>query len=53
MFAMSVNTAARPLAWRFGPRAALFLLAGTSPHRRRALPAGRLASPSDAPNCRI
>jgi hypothetical protein len=50
---ISVNSAARPLVWRFGPLAALLLLAGTSPLRRRALPAARLASPSGAPNCRF
>jgi len=48
-----VNTAARSLVWRFGPLAVLLLLAGTSPQRRRALPATRLASPSTAPNYRF
>jgi len=49
----SMSNAARPLVWRFDPLAALLRLVGMSPLRRHALPAGRLASPSDAPNCRI
>jgi len=48
-----VNTAARPLVWRFGPLAALLLLAGRSPQRRRALPATCFASPSGMLNCRF
>jgi hypothetical protein len=48
-----VNSAARPLVWRFGPLAALLRLVGMSPLRCRALPAARLASPSGAPNCRF
>jgi hypothetical protein len=52
-FTTSLSTAARPLVWRFGPLAALLLLVGSSPLRRRALPATRLASPSGSPNYRI
>ncbi|WP_394509539.1 hypothetical protein [Roseateles sp. DXS20W] len=52
-FTTSVNNAARPLVWRFAPLAALLLLVGWSPLRRRALPSARLASPSGAPHCRI
>jgi len=53
VFTTSMKNAAHPLGWRFGLLAALPLLVGTSPLRRRALPADRLASPSGAPNCRI
>jgi hypothetical protein len=52
-FTTSVNSAASPLAWRFGLLAALLLLVGSSPLRRRALPAGRFAMPSGLLNCRI
>jgi len=52
-FTTSVISAARPLVWRFGPLAALLLLVGMSPLRRRALPATRLARPSGASNYRI
>lgn len=51
-FVTSVNSAARSLVWRFDPLAALLLLVGASPLRRRALPSGRLASPSTVPNYR-
>ena len=43
---MHAVCAARPLAWRFGPLAALLILVGRSPLRLRALPATRLAMPS-------
>jgi hypothetical protein len=52
-FTTSVTNAARPLVWRFDPLAALLLLVGKSPLRRRALPSTRFSSPSGAPNCRI
>ncbi|MFG6463173.1 hypothetical protein ACG04Q_16500 [Roseateles sp. DXS20W] len=51
--ATSVSSAAGPLARRFGPLAALLLLVGMSPRRRRALPAARLGAPSGLPNCRF
>jgi len=53
MFITLMSGAARPLARRFGPLAALLLLVGTSPLRRRALPAARLDAPSGLPNCRF
>ena len=52
-FTTSVASAARPLFRRSEPLAALLLLVGMSPLRRRALPAARLARPSGAPNHRI
>jgi hypothetical protein len=48
-----MTSAARPPVWRFDPLAALLRLVGASPLRCRALPPGRLASPSAVPNCRI
>jgi hypothetical protein len=53
MFTTSVSSAASPLARRFGPLAALLLLVGMSPLRRRALPAARLGAPSGLPNYRF
>lgn len=52
-FTTPTDTAAHPLVCRYGPPAVLLLLAGTSPQRRRALPAARLDSPSGAPNYRF
>lgn len=46
----AATSAAHPLVWRFVPLAALLLLVGTRPLRRRALPATRPARPSGAPN---
>ncbi|MCY4753874.1 hypothetical protein [Pelomonas aquatica] len=53
MFTTSVSSAAGPLARRFGLLAALLLLVGMSPLRRRALPAARLGVPSGLPNRRF
>jgi len=47
------DTATHPIEPRYGTLAALLLLAGTSPQRRRALPAHRIAARSGASNCRI
>jgi len=44
------DSAARPIEPRCGTLAALLLLAGTSPQRRRALPAHRIAAHSAASN---
>ncbi len=43
--------ATRPIEPRYGTLAALLLLAGISPQRRRALPAHRIAAHSGASNC--
>jgi len=47
------ESATHPLVRRFGLHTALLLLVGTSPLRRHALPAPRLAGTSGAFNCRI
>ena len=44
-------SATRPIRPRCGALAALLLLAGTSPQRRRALPAHPIAARSGASNC--
>ena len=45
------ESATRPIEPRCGALAALLLLAGMSPPRRRALPAHRIATHSGASNC--
>ena len=45
------DSATRPIRPRCGALAALLLLAGMSPQRRRALPAHRIAARSGAFNC--
>ena len=45
------ESATHPIEPRCGTLAALLLLAGMSPQRRRALPAHRIAAHSGAPNC--
>jgi hypothetical protein len=47
------ESATRPIEQRCATLAALLLLAGTSPQRRHALPAHRIAAHSGASNCRI
>jgi hypothetical protein len=47
------DSATHPIEPRCGTLAALLLLAGTSPQRRRALPAHRIAAHSGASNCRF
>ena len=47
----SGDNATHPIEPRYGTLAALFLLAGGSPQRRRALPARRIAAHSGAFNC--
>jgi hypothetical protein len=47
------ESATHPIELRCGTLAALLLLAGMSPPRRRALPAHRGAARSGAFNCRI
>jgi hypothetical protein len=49
----SGDSATHPIEPRCGTLAALLLLAGTSPQRRRALPAHRIAAHSGASNCRF
>ena len=43
----------QPIEPRYGTLAALLLLVGRSPLRRRALPSHRITSHSAASNCRI
>jgi len=45
------ESATHPIEPRCGALAALLLLAGMSPQRRRALPAHRIAAHSGASNC--
>ena len=45
------ESATHPIEPRCGALAALLLLAGRSPRRRRALPAHRIAAHSGASNC--
>ena len=45
------ESATHPIEPRYGTLAALLLLAGMSPQRRRALPAHRIAAHSGASNC--
>jgi hypothetical protein len=45
------DSATHPIEPRSGTLAALLLLAGTSPRRRRALPAHRITAHSGASNC--
>jgi hypothetical protein len=45
------ESATHPIEPRCGALAALLLLAGMSPPRRRALPAHRIAAHSGASNC--
>ena len=47
------ENATQPIEPRYGTLAALLLLVGTSPLRRRALPTHRIAAHSAASNCRI
>ena len=47
------DSAAHPIAPRYGTLAALLLLAGMSPQRRRALPVPRITAHSGASNCRF
>jgi len=47
------DSATHPIEPRCGTLAALLLLAGMSPQRRRALPARRIAAHPGASNCRI
>jgi hypothetical protein len=47
------DSATHPIELRCGTLAALLLLAGMSPQRRRALPAHRIAAHSGASNCRF
>ena len=47
------ESATHPIEPRCGALAALLLLAGMSPQRRRALPAHRIAAHSGASNCRF
>ncbi|MCI4431431.1 MAG: hypothetical protein JHC40_19950 [Burkholderiales bacterium] len=47
----SGESATHPIAPRCGTLAALLLLAGMSPPRRRALPAHRITAHSGASNC--
>ena len=47
------ENATQPIAPRYGTLAALLLLVGKSPLRRRALPTHRIAAHSAASNCRI
>ena len=48
---LSGDGATHPIEPRYGTLAALLLLAGTSPQRRHALPAHRIAAHSGASNC--
>jgi hypothetical protein len=52
LHAMGEN-ATQPIEPRYGTLAALLLLVGISPLRRRALPAHRIAAHSSASNYRI
>ena len=45
------DSATHPIEPHYGTLAALLLLVGMSPQRRRALPAHRIAAHSGAPNC--
>jgi hypothetical protein len=47
------ESATHPIEQCFGLLAALLLLAGMSPLRRRALPSPRITAQSGASNCRI
>jgi len=47
------ESATHPIEPRCGTLAALLLLAGMSPQRRRALPARRITAHSGASNCRF
>ena len=47
------DSATHPIGWRWNALAALLLLAGTSPQRRRALSARPIAALSGASNCRF
>ncbi|MFY7940919.1 MAG: hypothetical protein ACOVOX_08430 [Burkholderiaceae bacterium] len=47
----SGESATHPIDLRCGTLAALLLLAGTSPQRRRALPTHRIAAHSGVSNC--
>ena len=47
------DSATHPSEPRYGALAALLLLAGRSPQRRRALPAHRIAAQPGASNCRL
>jgi hypothetical protein len=47
------ESATPPIEPRYGTLAALLLLVGISPLRRRALPSHRIAAQSAASNCRI
>jgi hypothetical protein len=50
---LSGESATHPIERRCGTLAALLLLAGTSPQRRRALPAHRTAAHSGVSNLRF
>jgi hypothetical protein len=50
---LSDDSATHPIEPRCGALAALLLLAGMSPQRRRALPAHRITVRSGASNCRF
>jgi hypothetical protein len=47
------ESATHPIELRCGTLAALLLLAGTSPQRRRALPSNRITAHLGVFNCRI
>jgi hypothetical protein len=47
------ESATQPIEPHYGTLAALLLLVGKSPLRRRALPSHRIAAHSAASNCRI